>query len=274
MDSFKVRLKRFLKSLIRLFPGGDDYLLGVEVDEYGLRYRGVYRSFDEAHSARRNVNEYDVINAGKNEKVESGDEKLDTWFSKDDYPLVYWLHCILNENSKVLELGGSLGHFFYSSKPYLPIAQQLPWQIAELPGAVKLGAKIAESRAVSTLSFIDSQELGEADAANVFMTAGTIQYIESTLPQLVASLKQKPEHVIVHQLPVHDSQSFWTLQDLQRCEVPYQIYSHEQLVATMSEQGYAMVDTWYKDRTIRIPRHSAHTVNRYAGYYFKLQEAP
>lgn len=273
MDSLASRIKILLKALIRLFPAGHNWLLKREVDGYGIKYRGVFESYSIADQSKRSDTPYDDLNRGKSERLDSGDEDLDSWFSKDDYALVYWLQRLMTEQTRVLELGGSLGHFFYSAQKYLPLASTLPWQIAELPEAVKLGSTIASARKQYNLSFIDSASLGLAQTSDVFVTSGTIQYIESDLPHLLSTLKRKPNHVLVHQLPIHETHDYWTLQDLQQCEVPYRVYCAASLIAGMTEMGYTLRDQWYKDRRVCIPHHPELQVDKYAGFYFSLEEA-
>jgi putative methyltransferase (TIGR04325 family) len=142
------------------------------------------------------------------------------------------------------------------------------WTIAELPEAVKLGASIARERGEQRLTFLDSGHLSAAEPAGVFMTAGTLQYMEAPLWTILPTLAKLPPHVLVHNLPVHKTRSYWTLQQLSLCEVPYRIYSHTELVEQMANLGYRQVDTWNSPRAIEIPFHREIEVEGYLGFYF------
>lgn len=271
--SFRVRLKNFLKSLIELLPQGQDYLLARTLDEHGVGYRGCFGSFEEALSSRRMLVEYDALNANKKNTIETEDEPLDTWFKSADYAVVYWLNRLMREECRVTELGGSLGHFYYSSKPYLPLGNVCSWQIAELPEAVKLGRQIAEKRRESNLSFQVSERLDQTQEADIFLTAGTIQYMEMDIGDIVRALPKLPQHVILHNLPVHSEHDYWTIQNLKTCEVPYRVYREQSVLELLQSAGYQLVDQWSKAREINIPFNRDYDVTRYAGYYFRLENS-
>lgn len=113
--------KNKLKNLISLLPYGRDLYLVFTRNRRGISYRGIFDSYDMALKAvppKRNT-DYDVINAGKAANLENEKAGLDSWFHDIDYPLLFWLAKILNEKNTVLELGGSVGHFFIRSKNYV-----------------------------------------------------------------------------------------------------------------------------------------------------------
>jgi putative methyltransferase (TIGR04325 family) len=145
------------------------------------------------------------------------------------------------------------------------------WTVAELPEAVALGTSIGQKRGEQVLGFIDSSQISDAAPASLFLTAGTLQYMEDSLSKTLQDLKQKPKHVLVHHLPVHKTKSFWTLQKLFLCEVPYRVYEHQTLIADMQRLAYNLVSEWQYPRTIEIPFWRNQTsIEGYLGFYFKL----
>ena len=267
------RLKRSARQTIETLPFGRDMVLYLERGGGGITYRGVYDSYDAAHAAVNPAvgDHYDRINVAKQERIGEGTEELDSWFFSYDYPLAFWLQKLLHGGARrVFELGGSLGHFFYSAEQLLGYPEDLHWTVAELPAAVELGARIAAERDEARLSFVDSSSPDVEAPIDVFMTAGTLQYMESSLEDIIGRFAQRPKHVLVHKLPSHASRTFWTLQNLGSVEMPYRVSSRSGLAAAMSGLGYRLVGEWVQDRTIEIPFHLDLVVEGYLGYAFTL----
>jgi putative methyltransferase (TIGR04325 family) len=111
--------------------------------------------------------------------------------------------------------------------------------------------------------------VSSCDPVDIFMTAGTLQYMEATLPEILRSLKAIPENVLVHNLPLHSQIAFWTLQNLGVCEVPYKIHAQEEFKTAMENLGYELVASWTNPRQIEIPRHRTIRIEGYLGFYFR-----
>jgi len=88
---------------------------------------------------------------------------------------------------------------------------------------------------------------------DVFMTAGTLQYMPKRLPGIIDEFNEEPRHVLIHNLPVHAEKEFSTIQNLGLCEVPYRIYSVALLCEEMKSRGYELIERWVNDRKIEIP---------------------
>jgi putative methyltransferase (TIGR04325 family) len=131
-----------------------------------------------------------------------------------DYPLLFWLSRAFEPGLRVLELGGSLGHLFYRLETRAPFPDDARWAIAELPHAVELGHEIAERKGERRLSFIDSAVIADAGPCDLFVTAGTLQYMETGLPSILSGLDTLPSEVLVHNTPMHATREWWTRQNL------------------------------------------------------------
>ncbi|MEP4546053.1 MAG: methyltransferase, TIGR04325 family [Saccharospirillum sp.] len=256
---------------IELLPFGHDIYLQLAKKRLGITYRGVFDTSRAAqHSAFGEVtSEYDVINEEKNENLDNEMPILDKRVLDIDYPLLFWLSRLMKPSQKILELGGSIGQGFYSFERYFPYPDNIIWVIAELAGAVKAGQKVAEMKQEERLDFIESNCLSDVHSADIFMTAGTIQYIDTNLSTLLNDLRQLPEHVLIHNLPAHPTEDFWTLQNLTVCEVPYHIHSLANLVSDMESSGFELIDQWKHPRQIEIPYNLNKKVEHYFGFYFK-----
>jgi putative methyltransferase (TIGR04325 family) len=266
-------LKTRLRLLIELLPFGRDLFLWLVRSRQSISYRGYFDSKEQAQLAinDRKNSQYDVINRNKAANIDREEAKLDSYFKDTDYPAFFWLTQCLEENTHVLELGGSLGHYYYACQRFHMLLGSMSWTIAELPEAVALGESIASKRGENSLGFIDSRQIGMVRPANLFLTAGTLQYMEKSLCDILRGLRQKPEHVVVHHLPVHKKKAYWTLQALSLCEVPYRVYGYQQLVSEMEQLNYVLVKEWRYPRYIEIPFKRRKTaIEGYLGFYFKL----
>ncbi len=248
---------------------GRDIYLHLARERLGISYRAVYASREEALAAANKKNsEYDVVNrnkAGNQAEEEGGLEKLLRHY---DYPLLFWLSQLLPHNPQLLELGGSIGHLYFTSKKYMQHPDALRWTIAELPEAVKLGNTIAQQRDETQLRFIESSLIGSAEPADIFVTAGTLQYMQQDMKELLEELTSPPTHVLINYTPIHADQTGWTLQNLGVCEVPYRIFSKQALYADMQTLGYTLVTDWESQRVLEIPFHSELNLRAYSGCLF------
>lgn len=272
MMSIRSMVKTRLLGVIELLPFGRDIYLSLVRNRLSISYRGVYTEFEDAKRAVPSTksSEYDIVNKSKADRIEHEKQRLDSWFHDIDYPVLFWLTKLLEEKSIVLELGGSVGHSFYSFEKYSPYPDGIKWIISELPEAMILGSGIAEESKEKRLIFIESNALSSVKIANVFFTAGTLQYMDKNLIELLQSMPFKPRNVIVHNLPCHTHKSFWTLQNLGLCEVPYHIYSAKDVINAMQNLGYELVDKWRNDRKVEIPFKGDLSIEGYLGFYFKL----
>jgi putative methyltransferase (TIGR04325 family) len=274
MKTIKSAIKHKLLGAFELLPFGRDLYLSITRNRHAISYRGVFDSLEQANSAisSKKASSYDIVNADKAAHHEAEKQKLDDWFHDIDYPLLYWLSKLTKPNYHVLELGGSIGHFFYSIQNYSPCPAGVKWTIAELPGAVELGDKIAKERKEYRLSFIESKNIELNEPVEIFFSAGTLQYMDEPLPKILAGLAELPVHVLIHNLPAHANRQFWTLQNLGICEVPYHIFSKPELINSMGELGYDPIAQWVNPREIEIPFHREQIIEGYLGFYFRKKE--
>ena len=264
-------LKKRIVNSLELLPYGHDLYLQLARKRLGITYRGVFQSCQEASAnvESQTASQYDVINQKKGEHLDEELPALEHRVLDIDYPMLFWLSRVLKPNHTVLELGGSIGQGFYSFERYFPYPDGLQWTIAELPAAVAAGKRLASQRGETRLAFIDSARIEPEARANVFLTAGTLQYMDIPLPDILAAMGALPEHVLIHNLPAHQSRDFWTLQYLSVCEVPYHIVALDSLIKAVEAMGYELVDRWKHPRSIEIPYHEPNRVNHYHGLYFR-----
>lgn len=266
-------LRQRLRGAIELLPYGRDvYLALAGQPRLGIAYRGVYPAADAARASipARRTNAYDRVNELKGQNQDDEKEKLGSWFSDVDYPLLFWVSRQIEPGLRVLELGGNLGHFYYSLADRAPLPDDHHWTIAELPEAVDLGRKIAAERGESRLEFIVSDRIEQAPECDLFVTAGTIQYMERSLADMLASLPRRPRTLLVHNTPMHRDREYWTRQDLGVCEVPYRVQSRSKFIDEIERLGYRLGAEWLHERAVEIPFHRELAIEGYCGFAFEL----
>lgn len=264
-------LKRRIIGGVEILPFGHDLYIQLARKRLGITYRHTFATGQQARDYARRLrsDSYDIINQHKGEHLDEEIPIIEQRVLDIDYPILFWLHRLLRPSDQIMELGGSIGQGFYSFEHYFPYPENIHWTIAELPAAVEAGRRIAEQRQETRLSFIDSDSPGTAEPPNLFLSAGTLQYIDSSVPDLLSQLSGRPEHLLIHNLPAHPTQDYWTLQYLGLCEVPYHIYSKDGLTRSIRDAGYELVDEWKHKRLVEIPYHSDMNVEHYYGFYFK-----
>lgn len=270
-------IRRKVRLAIEVLPWGEDIFLRLNANRMSISYRGVFPSFRDAQMsiAKQRRSEYDeAFSKKKAAGIEAGAHDVENYLFDHDYPLIFWLKQVLGEDSRVIELGGSLGHLFFSIRQLLPLGEHVSWTVLELPIAVECGRRLAEEKGEQRLAFRDSADPLADLAGDVFVTAGTLQYMDSELSEICGQFKSLPRHVLVHTLPSHRDREFWTLQKLDdRVEVAYGVYSISGLKQRMAKLGYECVDQWRQDRQVRIPFHPEIQTEGYMGFYFRRPEA-
>lgn len=237
----------------------------------GNLYYGIYESYDDALAQAEQFASthlpasYDVEGAARKYRTQL--ETLRTC----DYPALYWFRQILEAGARnVFDLGGHLGLAYYGYKKYLSYPHDLRWHVHDLPQVMAEGRTLASERGCSgALQFVESPS--DADGADVLISAGALQYLNYRLPTLIQSLRKPPRHVIFNLTPLHESKSFFTLQNLGIAICPYRIDHASTLLDDMRNLGYKVRDHWtLADRRIRIPFAADYSVDHYHGCYLEL----
>ena len=264
----KWSVKRRVLALIEMLPWGQDlyrrYWIYPRAND---SFRGVFADMDSAiDSIGTNRNSgYDRNNQRKSLEHELG--VVDSYFQDSDYPALFWLSRAMNAQGTVLELGGSVGYSYFGFRRFFEYPDGLRWTIVELPGAVRLGLKIAAQRHETALTFVES--VARDFKASIYLTSGTLQYMPETLSSLLGQLDYLPDHVIVNRVPVTPDDSFWTIQNVGVNELPYKVSNREQFVQSVTELGYEMVDSWRTGRQLVVPFSNKQDADEYCGFYFR-----
>jgi putative methyltransferase (TIGR04325 family) len=233
-------------------------------------YRGVFQSFTEATAA---IPE-NVSSAYHHSKINDGllqnSNPIDSIhsFKSIDYPVLVWLGEAFKNSHKIFDLGGSTGYGYYAYRKYISYPAELHWLICEVAEAVNKGNDLLQHLDSPGLAY--TTDFDKAEGCQIFLTSGTLQYVEPSLAELLTKLQTKPMHLIVHHVPFYDGPEYITLQNLLSSYVPYKIQNRGQFIHAIKELGYELIDSWQLKRECRIPFHPNRHVNAYHGFYFCL----
>jgi putative methyltransferase (TIGR04325 family) len=227
------------------------------------RFRGVYASFTEAEAA-----------VPPNERVGYDHAELAGLYrhrmekaNQSDYAVLFWLKGILDERSFVFDFGGHVGVSYHGWRKYLDYRPGMRWLVHDVPAIVKVGAELARERPSEGLAF--TSEVADARGCNIFLAAGSLQYVDESLPALLARIGPLPRHLIVNKLPMYDGETFVTVQSTGRAFHPYRIYNRAAFVAEVTALGYRVVDDWTnREQHCEIPFTRGRDIDAYSGYYF------
>lgn len=231
-------------------------------------FRGVYRTFDEALASAPGE-----LPTGYDNPAAAAmylDRTRRT--HPTDYPVMFWLQRLFSEGCRtVFDLGGHVGVSYYAYRRHLPYPPGLRWRVHDVPAVMARGRSLALERdAERMLSFAD--DFAAADGHDILAAQGSLQYLPDTLAERLARLGAPPRHLLVNLMPLHDRETFYTLQGLGTAYCPYRVTATGEFLAGLEALRYRLVDTWENpDKKCDIPFHPAHSLDRYHGFYFRRE---
>jgi putative methyltransferase (TIGR04325 family) len=230
-------------------------------------HRGIYRSFAEARAAAPKTMPSSYDNETSPRMYE---ERLSRVYPSD-YPVLFWLRSFWPEVRRVLDFGGHVGIAFHAYQKYLTYPADLSWTVLDVPAVVAAGEKLAAERGEKRLAF--TRSLAAAEGVDLFLAAGSLQFVEEPLWKMIGGLQHRPRHVIVNRSPMVDGESFVTLHNNGNAVSPYQVFDRAEVAASMSALGYRLVDSWSNcdpGVACHIAFRPDKSVSAYTGMYFRL----
>jgi putative methyltransferase (TIGR04325 family) len=269
-------LKPTLRDLLVSLPIISDYYLYHWVfPKASSSCRGVFSSYGEAKNAIPNntgvgYNQPKFYSSSPQENIKNI-EMIAKLNKGIDYPVLVWLREAFNDSSRVFDLGGNTGFGYYSYQKFMAFPQELSWKVCDLPEAVKAGREILKCIDSPGLSYTTNTQ--DAEGSEIFITCGSLQYLEPSLGDLLGQLTTLPRHLIIHHVPFYEGKEYYTFQNLLESYVPYKIQNQDAFLASLTAFGYELIDSWEIDRSCRIPFHPERFVRAYHGFYLKLKGA-
>jgi putative methyltransferase (TIGR04325 family) len=227
------------------------------------QFRGVYASFAEAEasipSGGRSGYDHAQLAGLYRDRMNKANQS--------DYAVLFWLKAILDERSFVFDFGGHVGVSYHGWRRYLDYRSGMRWLVYDVPAIVAVGAELASERASAGLEF--TSEVTRARGCTIFLAAGSLQYVDESLPTLLARISSLPRHLIVNKMPMYDGEAFVTVQSSGRSYHAYRIYNRAAFVAELVALGYRVVDDWSnREQHCEIPFTRGRDIDAYSGYYF------
>jgi putative methyltransferase (TIGR04325 family) len=237
--------------------------------EHENLFRGVYASFAEAEQSAPRTKPIGYDHPGPAAMYR---ERLGRVYPSC-YPVLYWLQTLMPATRRVFDFGGHVGVHFHAYRKYLAYPPGLRWTVCDVASVVRAGEELARERPSSGLEFTTRFEA--ADGADVFLASGSLQYVETPLPERLSALASPPQHLILNLFPLHEERSFVTLQNIGSAFCPYAIFRRSELVLAIRDAGYELVDAWLNpEKACPIPAHPEHSVHAYSGFYFRRDAPP
>jgi putative methyltransferase (TIGR04325 family) len=191
-------------------------------------------------------------------------------FNERDYPVLIWLQSALAAKArKIFDLGGNIGLGYYSYKRFISYPEDIRWTVCEIEEIVKAGE--AYSATVSSPGLSYTTRSTEAEDSDIFLTCGTLQYLDTTLADLLGKLQKKPSHLLINRVPMYEGETYFTIQNIIYTCTPYCIQNRSDFIDSLTSLGYELIDSWKDHRTLSIPFHPEKFVNGYHGFYLKFK---
>lgn len=222
---------------------------------------GTFASFDEAMKAAPAT-----LHAGYREAPDRYRHKLDA-LEPSDYPVLFWMGKLLGEARSVVDLGGNVGVTYHAFRRYLRYPEELRWTVVDLPAVLAEGRSVASSRPSGGLQF--AAALREVEHSEIFLASGSLQFIAGTMADHLAQLRERPTHLVLNKLPLHEGATVVTLQNTGDSFAPCWLYNARELISSIEALGYELVDRWScADRSLYVP-FDERSVPAFSGLYFR-----
>ena len=227
------------------------------------QFRGVYATFAEAEAScppdARVGYDHEELAGLYRLRMEKANQS--------DYAVLFWLKGLLDARSFVFDLGGHVGVAYHAWRNYLHYPQGMRWLVEDVPAIVKVGAELARERPSDGLEFTST--VADARGCTIFLAAGSLQYIDDSLPAMLQRIDWFPKHLIVNKQPVYDGETFVTVQSTGRAFHAYRIDNRAEFVGSITKLGYRLVDDWSnREQHCEIPFTRGRDIDAYSGFYF------
>ena len=122
-----------------------------------------------------------------------------------DYAALFHLRPLAPRLASVFDLGGNAGNLYYCYARYLAFREDLTWTVQDLPANMAAGEEMAEERDVRALRF--TGDWSRAAGVDLLLVSGSLHYLETPLPQMLAELSLKPAYILINRTPLVEGAS-------------------------------------------------------------------
>ncbi len=230
-------------------------------------FRGIYDSFDAALAS------VPIGTATGWDNLASANlchHLVDRIFPSD-YPEMFWLAKLFAARcDRVFDVGGHIGVAYYAYDRYVDYPPSLDWLVHDLPAVMAEGREWAkEHDHHGRLRF--ATQFADGSGCDILLASGSLQYIRPSLADMLVKLKRPPHHLIVNQMPLTASRTYYTLSGSGASFSVYRIESEADFLGGLARQGYRVVDRWENpEKNCVIPFAHQYWVDGYTGFYLHL----
>lgn len=188
-----------------------------------------------------------------------------------DYPVLFWLARILSthDSTHLVDLGGSIGASYFAYRDLLSLPDEFIWTVCELSEVAAQGRAIAAERSAPNLRFTD--DIGAISGAAILFSAGCLQYMDASLPDILSGLERLPRHIVINRVALTDQAGYVTLQNTGYSISPCRVDNAAQFSARLAALGYEQRDAWAcLDNHTEVPFHPECTLPHFRGACFRL----
>jgi len=186
-----------------------------------------------------------------------------------DYPMLMHLREIVKPGMRVVDLGGSIGVAYYNAIKYFPWPEKFEWILCDVPAVIEAAREVALREGAKSASLGFVSDLADAGACDIFVSTGSLQLIEDSLPKLLSKLPQLPQKLLINRVAVWEGEDIFTLSDMGYSLCPYKVANRQRWVQSVEQLGYKLIDDWScPESTLYIRFHRSLRLHAYHGFYF------
>lgn len=187
-----------------------------------------------------------------------------------DYPALFWIKDSFDQGLRhVVDLGGSVGIKFYAFSKLTTLPKELTWTVVDVPAVVEEGQRFATThRNPQALKFSATLP---STGVDVLYVSGALQYLPQTLRELLEEQQELPRRIVINTAALHDSQSFFTLNNIGTAICVYRIQERSKFLKEIQSLGYSVRDSWLNiGKKMSIPFEKGLDIEDYSGFCFDL----
>jgi putative methyltransferase (TIGR04325 family) len=229
---------------------------------------GFNRPFASLEEAKTAVLPYAGL--GHEDPINASEHLQFTKYNRpSDYAALFYIQSILPELHTVFDLGGCVGNLFYSYQKDIEGLSCVEWKVLDLPKHIERGEAIAKERGVDQLKFTGDWQ--DASGSDLLIVSGSMHYFEP-LAHKLKLLEKKPAYILINRTPLTEGPSVGAVQDKGDYRVPCMLYNRVELIRSLTEIGYAVVDEWRAtELSMEIAGYPEHRIWAYSGMFLRYE---
>ena len=187
-----------------------------------------------------------------------------------DYPALFWLDQLIQKDDRIFDIGGHIGLAYYNYRRLLNLDERIQlWTVCDVEQVTAGGLARAQKERAIQLKFTNT--LSEMKEHQLIICQGALQYLEDdSIWKSIESATTKPRAIIFNTAAVHDTEDYWTINNIGLSYVPYHISSRAMIVLRAEALGYRLTASWKNPgKSCTIPLREDLSLSDYSGFLFE-----